>query len=266
MHLPTFLSIGVPAYHEEASIKRALNSILENTLWKAMSSERKELVVCVNGCKNGKADATAKVVLELAKQHPEIKVLIEEKAGHIRAKNILAREMSKKADVSFFFDSDVILRRQTIERLYDALHTRKDIDLVGAKVMPAEAFASPTSRGAIAQKNVEDYHSNQHNSAWQHRVSGCGYAIRTPIIKSITLPEHPMIAEDSYLSRLIGPKRTLRIPTATVVYRCVRTFADIRRQRVRYKISDYNLSKLLPKEETQNKTSQTKRKTLREKL
>jgi len=45
-----FISVGVNAYNEEGSIERALESIFANSLWKATPPNKRELVVCANGC------------------------------------------------------------------------------------------------------------------------------------------------------------------------------------------------------------------------
>jgi len=243
---PDFLSIGVNAFNESPSVARMLESVLKNSLWKAVPSGRKEVVVCANGCTdNGK---TANAVRSVQREHPEVKLVETRKKGFSFARNLLAQRMDRRADVLFFFDADVLVRRKTMEALYRALAGNPKIDVAAAQVVPAAKFVDKRFRKGFAVGAVEAYDQSMLQPPAK-RISGAGYAVRGSVIRAIKLPESLQGGVDLYLTLKIGRNRVARVREAQVVHRTIGSIVDFKRQRLRSLVGKAQLKALFPEEE-----------------
>lgn len=104
------VTVGIPAYNEEANISNALTSIISQ---KADSFILEKIIVFCDGC----TDRTEEKVVALAKKYPLITVISEQvRQGKVRLLNRLYR--MNKSDICVTFDADIILGSEmTIEEM-----------------------------------------------------------------------------------------------------------------------------------------------------
>ncbi|MBI5228766.1 glycosyltransferase family 2 protein [Candidatus Micrarchaeota archaeon] len=231
--LPKVLSIGVPAHNEEESIERMLKSVLNQTAWKALPRERKEIIVCANAC----TDHTVDIVKRMQSAHPEIKLIETPQKGKTVAWNILKENANTMAEAVFFFDADVIVQRRTVQRLWSDLTQNPEIYVVAANVVPTAALLSP---GKI-QNPISRFYSRTRRAQkaagkLESKIYGAGYAIRRKALERISMPEEGNLPEDIFLTGAIGRNKIMRSQYASVYYRAPRVIMDVYRERLRQKL------------------------------
>jgi len=240
---PNGVSVGITVHNEEKMIPKTLRSILNNTLWKSVPSDQRELLVCANNC----TDGTVAEVKKLQKTHKEIRLIEEKKGGNANAKNILTAAMSPRSDAFFFFDGDVLVKRTAMERLWDTLRTNPKIDLVGAEIVPTGAYFPAEKRDPFVNFSTASYRERKTKPS--HRVYGGGYAIRPGIAKKIKFRTDLQGGIDYYLSRMVGFDRVCRVPNAHVIYREITDRKDSLKRGQRYGYAEEQFKRIFPREQ-----------------
>jgi len=217
-----FLSIGVPAYNEEESIARMLESVFKSTLWEKTPAGLKEVIVCCNGC----TDSTAEIVRQILVEHPDGEIkLLETKKGKPNAWNETVKVADKRARIIYFADADVILQKNALEELRTVFR-RDDYDLVGARPRPVPM------RGVSLSKLVADYRSNNFKRRnWRGSVAGALYGVSRKFAESIHIPES-VIQDDVFLE--YSAKKVGYAPDAKVFFFPPRTLRGILQQQTRW--------------------------------
>ena len=217
-----FLSIGIPAYNEEESIARMLESVFSSTLWKETPAGMKEVIVCCNGC----TDSTEAIVKRIMREHEEgaVKLLLTAKGKPKAWKEILKRS-DKRANVIYFADADVILHRGALERLSTAFR-RERFDIVAARPRPVN------SRGRTPAKLVAKYHGRFfRKDLWKAGVSGGLYGISRKFAESVNMPDN-IIADDAFLQ--LSAKKVQYVSDAKVFFFQPRNLHGVVQQKVRW--------------------------------
>ena len=222
-----FLCIGIPARNEADSIGRTISSIVKSKAWKENSGANRELIVCVNGSKDG----TAAIVRTLAKTIPEIKVLELKAPGKNRAINEIARASSRRADTIYYSDADVLVKRDTIGKTVTALRRDPKIEFAAPIVVPSSAFVNPSMRGPTSELYVEGSRIGRKHKAY--RLTGMGFAVKKAFIKSHPLPIKRSHGDDRFINYAYRDK--IKVIYDAVVVTRPPSLHDHMKQRVRHK-------------------------------
>ncbi len=223
-----FLSIGIPARNEQESIERTIRSITKSTIWRKTPSNEKELIICVNGS----TDATATKTRILLGEFPEIKIIRFGNIGKSQAINEIAKATSKKASIIYFSDADVLVKRDTIEKVVGALKAERKVEFASPIVIPSAAFFPRRKRGPTSELYVEA--SRVGRELKLYRLCGPGFAVRKKFIIENPLPKEPIVSDDLFIN-LSHPEKIKVVYDAVVVWRQP-SLADHFRQRVRLRM------------------------------
>ena len=113
------ISLYIAAYNAEKTIDKSIKSILQQTL------KPKEIIV-INDCSTDKT-------LSLLKNFNQIKIINNKKNyGLAKSRNIALKY--SKYDLLASIDSDVICKRDWLEKLFNTM-IKKNVDLIGGKLV-----------------------------------------------------------------------------------------------------------------------------------
>lgn len=204
------VTIGIPAYNEEANIGRLLKSILNQS--KTNFNLEKVIVIC-DGC----TDNTSKIIQDFSKKYSMIKLMDDNKRlGKRKRLNNLYR--SNMSDVYITFDGDVVLsNRNVIEEIVKEFKSEK-VGLVGG-------FNLPFAPNNIFEKIIvtwinfwNETRKDLNNGINVHNHLGCVSAIRKDLVKRIQIPEK-IVADDDYLFfQIINLGYEFRFAKKAIVY------------------------------------------------
>ena len=120
------VSVIIPTYNRSALLRDSVKSVLDQE-----TQTTYEIIVVDNNSK----DDTAAVVQSLMQDHPgRINYILETQQGNAYARNRGVK--SARGDVIAFLDDDVIVERNWLSALKQALDSRADLSFVGGKVLP----------------------------------------------------------------------------------------------------------------------------------
>ncbi|MCX8189828.1 MAG: glycosyltransferase [Candidatus Diapherotrites archaeon] len=236
-NVPEMLSIGICAHNEEESIAKTLEHIFKQTLWKKTSPDRREIIICANGC----TDNTAAIVKKISKEHPEIKLIeISEKSKALAWKRIV-HSSSPAASKIFFVDADVVVHHHALERIAAAFKEKPWILLVGG-------FAVP-----FGVRETKDQRMRQINEAYRKRVlknkpkhlSGALYGINRNHALEIAkkMPDNILI-EDAYIQAVTPKEQYMKVFSAKVYFKPPLSIKDYENQMRRFEAGKMQLSAL----------------------
>jgi glycosyltransferase involved in cell wall biosynthesis len=192
-----FLTVGIPVWNDPESIVRSITSIVHSTAWVERKPSERELIVCVNGVKNNR-DETLEVVRRLSKVTPQLRVISTKAKGQNVASNFIAKKSNPRSKIIFFCDADVLVKRNTIQRVVDALKTREGVKFAGAMVTPATALVPEKNRSSF-----KSYFLKRHKERVKTRgdfISGAGWAVDREFFLNNPLPPTSKIANDLYIN------------------------------------------------------------------
>jgi poly-beta-1,6-N-acetyl-D-glucosamine synthase len=130
------VSACVTAHNEERNIRKLLRSVLAQKLG---CHTLTEVVVVASGC----TDATATEVLDMAKQEPRLKLIVQDaRLGKASAINAYGRERSPQADAVAIISADLILQPGCLQLLLDRLMEIACIGMVGPRPVPTNQRGS----------------------------------------------------------------------------------------------------------------------------
>ena len=112
------LAIIIPAYNAEDTIKRAILSV---------DTQSDYEIICVN---DGSTDNTKRVLTELQKVHPNIKVINQDNQGAARSRNVGLDAMSDDVEGFLFLDADDEFLPSRIDLLVEAFQKNEETDVV----------------------------------------------------------------------------------------------------------------------------------------
>ncbi|MEM4662663.1 MAG: glycosyltransferase family 2 protein [Candidatus Diapherotrites archaeon] len=236
-NVPQFLSIGICAHNEEESIRKTLEHIFKQTLWNQVPNDKREIIICANGC----TDNTAKVVREIAEQHPEVRLIeIEQKSKALAWKHIV-NSSNQKAPVLFFVDADVIVHHKALERIWNAFSKRPKLLLVGGFAIP---FGINEAKEPIMKEINAAYRKRVLQNKPGH-LSGALYGInRNHAIEISKKMPNDILVEDAYIQLVTPKERYLKVFDAKVYFKPPLTMKDYVRQQRRFEAGHRQLVKL----------------------
>jgi glycosyltransferase involved in cell wall biosynthesis len=204
------ISIGILAYNESAVIRKTLQSLFEQSLFKnPYPSLRIEVIVVANGCTDDTAAIAKTTLNELVNSslNPYISFRICEvrQAGLANAWNVYIHKFSQSnADYLFVMSADIeFLKSQTLFSMIRVLETRSEAlvsvdrrikDIVLKKNKSLIEKLSVTVSGLSGGNNAVEG-----SAAW---ISGQLYCSRADILRQICLPT-TLPTDDAFIYTMI---------------------------------------------------------------
>lgn len=135
------VSIIVPIYNSEKTIKKCLDSVLVQTY-------RNIEIICVN---DGSTDNSLNLLKEYSKKDNRIKVIVKSNGGVSSARNVGIK--SAKGEYISFADSDDWLEKNMIEELVNVMES-KNVDIVRCNYYKDEDKKAPSFNEEINDKKI----------------------------------------------------------------------------------------------------------------
>lgn len=218
-HLPT-VTIGIPAYNEEANIGNLLEDIRTQTL--KCFTIAKIIVAC-----DAPSDHTVEIVKRHAKHDKRIRLVWGRKRlGQTTRLNQMFH--MNTSDYLVCFDADVALpKSNTIEALVASLTESARVGLVGANLQPARAenfFEHAMNVMFEIWYQVRLQHLNGHN-IFSHL--GAAFAIKRELAQSVNFPARIVANQHFLYITTIEKGWQFKFErTAKVLFRSPSCFAD----------------------------------------
>ncbi len=111
----TDISVIIPAYNAESSIKDAIESVSNNNV---------EIIVVIDGA----TDKTKSICLEMKKEYNNLKIIEQENSGAYKARKNGIKNASGK--YVMFLDSDDKYKKNTITKVLELIKKYKNPDLI----------------------------------------------------------------------------------------------------------------------------------------
>jgi glycosyltransferase involved in cell wall biosynthesis len=233
------VSVGIPAYNEEASIASIIKSIL---LQEQESYTLENIFVIADGC----TDKTVEIVKKLTVKNKEIKLIArKDRSGKVTGLNTIYK--ANESDFVLTIDADLVFaKNDDIENLVKVITSDNNINVVGPRHVPVKAKTIMGKFAYVSFASFEDAFLKINNGNNFYAVMSA-YLLRKNFSKSIKYPQYAqadqvilyaMATRKSKYSRL-GRKGGFRfVPSAQVLFRTVSTFEDWRILGIRSVLSD----------------------------
>lgn len=228
------VSIGIPAYNEEANIKNLLTALLSQ---KQDDFEILEIIVI----SDGSSDNTVKE----AESVPSAKISIidnVERKGKTESQNEILKIF--KGDILLLLDADIIPKEGLfVSNLVKPFSINPKVGLVGGKVSPLSSenfFEKVINFSAVMKQEIAESINDGDNIYLCH---GRSRALSKDFSKQLKWPK--IYGEDAY-SYLISKEKGFEFyyqPEAEILYRSPQTLTDHLRQSVRFTHSQNSLNK-----------------------
>ncbi len=237
--IKTTVTIGIPAYNEEANIKSLILSVLKQD---SSTYILKKIIVVVDAC----TDKTIEEVMSI--KDKKITVIINrERKGKAFGLNVIAKNSSTEILVQL--DADILIRdKRTLEKLIEPI-LLKGADLTSARVKEYWAtskFEQVLKISMLLKKEIFE-HLNKGNNIYT--CHGRARAMSKNLYKDLVFVP-TIVAEDafSYLYAIANGYKYIFASKANVHYRLPRTLADHKKQSVRFFNSYKQLKKIFGEE------------------
>lgn len=215
------ITIGIPAYNEEANIANMLNSVLAQ---RGDFTVEKILVVC-DGCE----DNTADIIRRFQRRYKNI-VLIEgaKREGKMHRLNQIYK--TNTSDILFTFDADIVLSDENVvENMVDKFRNDENVVLVAAHQVPVKPTNFQEKIFYTAYRLWEEARIYVNGGDHIHNLQGSASALRKDLVSKLRYPE--TLKTDQNFLYLYAKKfgKFIYAYQARIYYRPVRTFEDFRR-------------------------------------
>jgi glycosyltransferase involved in cell wall biosynthesis len=228
---PPRLSIAVRAWNEEAVIRRTLESIFQQSLFRELRNrgERCEIVCIPNGCTDRTAEIATAVFAEQARWHPFADTFtgrVEDmaEAGRNNTWNAFAHSLSNPdAEFLYFMDSDLMFdRAETLFNLYRALLSHPEAQIASGRQIKDIALKNRRSlleRVSLATSDMTGTIAGQ--------ITGQLYCIRADVARRLWLPRNLGAPDDGFIKEIVctdfftrplDPRRIVAVRDATHIY------------------------------------------------
>lgn len=218
------LTIGIPAYNEEANIQNMIESLLKQ---KGTSFRMEKIIVVLDGC----TDNTLKIVREIASKNKIVKIFTDGKrTGKATRLNQIYR--LNKSQFIGTFDADIVLERDCeLELLVKEFLRSKKVNVVAARQYP-----SPPNRIMGRFSNASFLILQHASMKWRngnniHSLQGSASILRGDFAKSF---KHPVntVCDQGYLyfTAIKGGRNSFKFAKTTrIIFSAVSTFSDWRK-------------------------------------
>jgi len=188
----TTLSIGIPAFNEEATITQLLYTVLKQP---TNGFVLKEIIVNTSGSN----DSTEAKVQDLSRLDSRIKLISKgTRSGKASALNDILR--STKSDLLLLLDADVVIEKNAIKNLVEPLLQNEKVGVCSGNTMPLKGLGKEDFFDFASLFIRELHHelcSYLMREGLAPKVNGTFYALRTGIMKSF--PKF-VVSDDEYVS------------------------------------------------------------------
>ncbi len=221
------LTIGIPVYNEEANIKKLITSVLSQKL---TTFSLEEIIIS----SDGSTDKTVEAVKSI--RNPRISLIVNQnRKGIARGINQIMSRASSKALV--VLDADIhISDPETIERLARPIVTeRVDLASPGIGELDPQSFFGRTLW--VSMRLKEQLFAQLNHGENMYTCHGQARAFSRRFYSRLLIPVS--IGNDMYCY-LSCKKRGLTyryVPESTVLYRLPETYADHKKQSLRFFVS-----------------------------
>lgn len=226
------ITIAIPAYNEEANIKKTLKSVL---IQKQLSFKLNEILVYSDG-------STDKTV-QKAMSFKDNRIKVYEggnRLGKPSCLNIIFRKF--KTDVLVIIDSDMYLKnKMSLENLVAYFRYDKSVQLVGGNTQPIQPHTfieTAIANYKICRDEIEDYYSFGNTAYGAHAY----LAYSRKFAKSLILPKN-ILNDDAY-SYFQCIKKGYKFAFARnskIMYRVPQNLNDFCKQSLRYRAGGVQL-------------------------
>lgn len=255
--IPDLISVGIPAYNEEETIVRTLNTVINQDI-----KIRKEIIVCLNGC----TDNTKNIILNYynslepeVKSENEINIKEIKIANKPKAWNIIKNTCS--SNLLFFLDADMILNLSSFRLLIEtAKYTNKHIAILSGhlKYLSNSLFVNQCYNSLINNKNtielakiiikkypdkklklINIFNNISNNYSERERITGALYLGQKNLLNDI--PED-IISEDTFLFRKCLLNNSFKfVKEADAYHLPLKNIRDFLKYRIRAEAGLYQL-------------------------
>ncbi len=205
---PIGVTVGIPAYNEEKTIKQLLQAVLDQPFG---DSVLEEIIVETSGS----TDATVLQVSEAIRSDPKIKLVArKERRGKSAALNAILQQA--EGEVVLFIDGDLVLKRGCIRALLEPLLIDEAVGITTGETVPLVVCSNFFG---FASRFIRELHcklcTHLMNRDLAPKVNGSFYAIRRSIVKEF--PFH-VVSDDEYASWCAQNKgyKIIYVPNALV--------------------------------------------------
>lgn len=217
MNKKTTVTIGIPAYNEEANIKNLLLSLLRQNTNNLILEE----IIVVS---DGSIDRTVKYAKSISKKDKRIKVVDREnRVGDRLIKNEIL-ELAN-SDILIMLDADVLpVNKVFIEKIVKPIRYNSDISLVGAETIPLPAnsfFEKVIANSHMFKKSI---YCKINNGDTVYLCHGRARAFSKKLYKNLKFPAD--CPEDAF-SYLFAKKHGYKFAYTTAAKTWFRAASDI---------------------------------------
>ena len=237
---PIFLSIGIMAWNEEASIGPMLTSLLRQSVFSQVAGKKMgcEIICLANGCRDRTVAIAESAFAEMRREHPDRTALRAwavdiPQAGRNNAWNRYVGEFSaREAPYLCLMDADIIFDQpDTLSLVLAALE--KNPRLLCASDTPCKNIAGKATpslreRLSLATSDMTD--------TTQGRLNGMLYCLRAGIARNLYLPRDLSANDDGFFKEAIctdffrgpvDPSRVVSVAGATHLYEPYLSVRDV---------------------------------------
>jgi glycosyltransferase involved in cell wall biosynthesis len=185
------LTVGIPAYNEEANIKRLIRSILAQK----SKNYNLEKVIIIS---DGSTDKTNNIVNKISKKNRKV-YLIDNRVRTGKTKKINDFFRLSKSDLLVMIDADnLLVGKSVLDEIAYAYKIDKKIGLVALCDIPYDPdglFESIVNAASYLWKDIRE---NYKDGKSIHNIHGCAYALSRQFYKNLTIPAD-VFNDDEYL-------------------------------------------------------------------
>ena len=245
---PPRISIAVRAWNEEAVIRRTLESLFEQSLFKELSARGEccEVLCIPNGCTDRTAEIATAVFAEQEKSHPfaatfAASVRDMREAGRNHTWNAFVHGLSRpEAEFLFLMDSDILFnQRETLFNMYRALLENSD-----ARIASDQPIKDVSLKPLKSWRDRISLATSEMNGAIQGRMTGQLYGIRAEVARRLYLPKELGIDDGfikaivctDFFSNELNPARIVVAENASHVYEAYTATGELLKNKKRQMI------------------------------
>lgn len=225
------VTVGIPAYNEEANIKNLLMSVLAQK----RNNFKLEKIIVIS---DSSTDKTVEIVKKLSKKHKIIKIIVGKKRKGKSARLNQLYSLNK-SDIVINFDADVLLvGTSVIDKMVCGFS--KGVAMVSGSNLPVkgENFVQKiTASGDLLWYEVRNKYNSGNNI---YNSSGCSTALLGEFARKIKHPKK-VVADQQYLFHIVKSSgyKFKFVKNAKVIYRSPDNLRDYFRQSYRSLIEKY---------------------------
>lgn len=225
--------VGIFAHNEEGVIKKTVECVLSQRISEGYT---KSIFVIANAC----TDSTEKIVNEISKQNPEVKLVsIAQKGKVIAIKKFIdivneyTKNSRNKLDQNIvLMDADVsMIDKNTLSVLNSKLESEVDMDAIIASWVPESVY----NKNRDLVSNLYRVLYKLQSETMRERFRAMCYIIRLEVLNKIEFMDN-LIADDQYLQyKLRGKYKTFK--DIKVTYGIPKSISDEFRRRQRHAVA-----------------------------